>query len=193
MKNSLTVAGKTVGILALQGDFSLHKNILEKIGIKSIEVRKIEDLKKINHLIIPGGESTTILKFLEEGWFEPLIEFSKEKSIMGTCAGAIIMAEEVENPKQKSLGIIPIKILRNGYGRQINSFIAEIKDHIFGNSSLEAVFIRAPRIIEIKGDVNVLAKLNGEPVAVSYGRNIALTFHPELTDDLNVHKYFLSI
>ncbi len=188
------MAGKVVGVLALQGDFSLHKNTIEDLGLECIEIKKIGDLNKITHLIIPGGESTTLLKFFkEEGWFEPLINFSREKPIMGTCAGAIIMSKEVENPKQISLGIVPIKIKRNGYGRQIDSFIAKIKDHSFSGEPLEAVFIRAPRILEINEGVKVLATLNMEPVAVLYKRILLLTFHPELTRDLRVHKYFLNL
>lgn len=191
-KGFQTVGGKLVGVLSLQGDFSLHKKIVELLNYNCIEIRKVEELKKITHLIIPGGESTTLLKFFEEdNWFEPLIEFSKEKPILGTCAGAIVLATEVENPKQKSLGIIPMKILRNGYGRQINSFIEKIEDHSFGKKPIEAVFIRAPRIIEINNKIKVLATLKGEPVAISYGKHIALTFHPELSDNPVVHKYFL--
>lgn len=186
------VAGKLVGVLSLQGDFSLHKKIVELLNFECIEIRKVEELKKITHLIIPGGESTTLLKFFEEeNWFESLIEFSKEKPILGTCAGAIVLATEVENPKQKSLGIIPMKILRNGYGRQINSFIEKLENHSFGKEPIEAVFIRAPKILEINNDVKVLASLMGEPVAISYGKHIALTFHPELSCNPVVHKYFL--
>ncbi len=188
------MAGKIVGVLALQGDFSLHKKAIEDLGLDCIEVKKIEDLYKITHLIIPGGESTTLLKFFkEEGWFEPLINFSREKPLMGTCAGAIVMSKEVENPKQISLGIVPIKIKRNGYGRQIDSFIANIKDHSFGIEPLEAVFIRAPKILEINEEIKVLATLNMEPVALLYKKILLLTFHPELTKDLRVHKYFLSL
>jgi len=191
-KNLQTVDGKLIGVLAIQGDFSLHKKMVERLGVEAIEVRKIEELEKITHLIIPGGESTTLLKFFErEGWFEPLMEFSKEKKILGTCAGAIVLAEEVENPKQDSLKIIPMKILRNGYGRQVDSFISEIKNHSFGEKPIEGVFIRAPRILNIKEGVNVLAELKGEPVAVEYKNSIALTFHPEVSGEEAIYKYFL--
>ncbi len=187
-----TVDGKLVGILAIQGDFSLHKRMVEGIGVEAVEVRKIEELEKLTHLIIPGGESTTLLKFFErEGWFKPLMEFSKEKKILGTCAGAIVLAEEVENPKQDSLKIIPMKILRNGYGRQIDSFIAKIEKHCFGEKPIEGVFIRAPKILGFKEGVKVLAELKSEPVGVEYKNAIALTFHPEISGENNIYKYFL--
>lgn len=187
-----TVDGKLVGILAIQGDFSLHKRMVEGIGVEAVEVRKIEELEKLTHLIIPGGESTTLLKFFErEEWFNPLMKFSKEKKILGTCAGAIVLAEEVENPKQDSLRIIPMKILRNGYGRQIDSFIAKIEKHSFGEKPIEGVFIRAPKILRVKEGVKVLAELQGEPIAVEYKNAIALTFHPEISGEDKIYKYFL--
>lgn len=191
-KNFQTVAGKKVGVLALQGDFFLHRKILEKIGIENIEIRKVAELKEITHLIIPGGESTTLLNFFKsENWFEPLKDFSLKNKIMGTCAGAIVLAEEVENPSQESLGIIPMKILRNGYGRQIDSFIMKIEKHSFGEKPLEGVFIRAPKIKKVKEGVKVLAEINGEPVAVEYKNALALTFHPEISEEIDVYKYFL--
>lgn len=186
------MAGKKVGVLALQGDFNLHIKMLERMGVDFIEVRNIDDLKDLSHLIIPGGESTTLLNFFKnENWFEPLIEFSKKNKIMGTCAGAILLAEEVENPSQESLKIIPMKIRRNGYGRQIDSFIQKIEKHSFGRKAIEGVFIRAPRIVSIKEGVKVLAEINGEPVAVKYENAIGLTFHPEVSGEKEVYEYFL--
>lgn len=194
MRNFQIADGKIAGVLSLQGDFSLHRKILNDIGVETIEVRKIEELDKITNLIIPGGESTTLLKFFkDEDWFKSIIEFSKKKPVMGTCAGAILISEKVENPEQESLKLIPMKIRRNGYGRQISSFISEIEEHSFGGNPITAVFIRAPRIISLNENVKVLAKYKGEPVAVLFERHIALTFHPELTDDLRIHKYFLSL
>lgn len=188
------MAGKRAGVLALQGDFSLHIKMLNSLGVESREVRKVEDLKELTHLIIPGGESTTLLNFFQnENWFEPLKEFSKKSKVMGTCAGAIILAKEVENPQQKSLGIIPMKIRRNGYGRQVDSFIQKIEEHSFGKKPIEGVFIRAPRIINIEEGVKVLAEINGEPVAVEYKNALALTFHPEVSGEKDVYKYFLRI
>ncbi|MEJ5165520.1 MAG: pyridoxal 5'-phosphate synthase glutaminase subunit PdxT [Thermoanaerobaculia bacterium] len=186
--------GKKVGVLALQGDFSLHIKMLNTLGIESKEVKKIEDLKELTHLIIPGGESTTLLNFFQkENWFEPLKDFSRKNKVMGTCAGAILLAEEVENPQQESLKVIPMKIRRNGYGRQVDSFIKKIEKHSFGEKPIEGVFIRAPRIISIKEGVKVLAEINGEPVAVEYKNALALTFHPEVSEEEAVYKYFLRI
>lgn len=193
-KGLLTVGGKKIGILALQGDFELHKTLLKEMGLWFIEIRKIEELEKIEYLIIPGGESTTFLKFFkEDGWFEPLKKFSEKRKIMGTCAGLILMAEEVENPVQESLKLIPIKVIRNGYGRQINSFIAKIEKHLFGEKPVEGVFIRAPRIKEVKEGVKVLAELNGEAVAVEYKNCIGLTFHPEISKEKIIYEYFLRV
>lgn len=180
---------KTVGILALQGDFEAHAKAIEKAGGRAIEVRTREEMAQCDGLILPGGESSTMLKLLDyENLLEPLREFGRKKPIYGTCAGAILLAKAVSHPAQASLGLMDIDVERNAYGRQIDSRIArlEMKDGPF-----EAVFIRAPIIRRTGDHVNVLAKYNGDPVWAEQGRHMVTTFHPELTDDARVHRRFL--
>ena len=181
---------KTVGILALQGDFEAHRKALDRAGGQGIEVRTIADLERCAGLIIPGGESTTMLKLLdEEGLTEPLKRFSEHKPIYGSCAGAILLAREVTHPAQPSLGFMDITIERNAYGRQIDSRIARIP--MPEGEDLEAVFIRAPIIRRLGPGSSVLAEYNNDPVWVEQGRIMVTTFHPELTGDLRVHRRFL--
>ena len=181
---------KTAGILALQGDFEAHRKVIERAGGHAIEVRTVADLERCAGLIIPGGESTTMLKLLaEEGLTEPLRRFSEHKPVYGSCAGAILLAREVTNPAQPSLGLMDLTIERNAYGRHIDSRIASIPMPEGGN--LEAVFIRAPIIRRLGPRSAVLAQYNGDPVWVEQGRNMVTTFHPELTGDLRVHRRFL--
>ncbi len=180
---------KTVGILALQGDFEAHAKAIEKAGGRAIEVRTREEMAQCDGLILPGGESSTMLKLLDyENLLEPLRAFGEQKPIYGTCAGAILLAKAVSHPAQASLGLMDIDVERNAYGRQIDSRIAklEMKDGPF-----EAVFIRAPIIRRAGDQVNVLAKYNGDPVWAEQGRHMVTTFHPELTDDARVHRRFL--
>lgn len=178
-----------IGVLAVQGDFAAHARALRHIGIKAVEVRRAFDLGWLDGLIIPGGESTTMLKFIqEEDLAEPITDFAGQgKPIFGTCAGAIMLAREVYNPAQASLGLIDIDVERNAYGRQVDSFIAEVDTSIDGGK-LEAVFIRAPKIRRVGPVVEVLANSNGEPVLVRERNIIAATFHPELTGDVRVHR-----
>jgi len=180
----------TAGILALQGDFQAHRKAIERAGGHAIEVRSVADLERCGGLIIPGGESTTILKLLdEEGLTEPLKRFSEHKPVYGSCAGAILLAREVTHPVQPSLGLMDLTVERNAYGRQIDSRIASIPMPQGGD--LEAVFIRAPIIRRLGPGSSVLAEYNGDPVWVEQGRNMVTTFHPELTADLRVHQRFL--
>jgi len=182
-----------VGVLALQGDFDAHRRVLERLGAETVLVKKPEQLALIDALVIPGGESSTFLNFLEEaGFLERLREFVRTKPTFGTCAGAILLAKEVENPPQPSLEALDICIRRNAYGRQTESFISHLETSL-GKEPLEAVFIRAPRIEHTGQGVEVLAKQNGHPVLVRQGKTMAATFHPELTADTRVHAEFLKL
>ena len=182
---------KRVGVLALQGDFEAHARALAKAGAEAVQVRSAEDLKKVDGLVIPGGESTTMLKLLEEEkLLDPLREFGRQRPIFGTCAGAILLAKNVANPPQPSLGLMDMEVERNAYGRQLDSRIARL--HPKGmDADLEAVFIRAPIIRKVGKEAKVLASYEGDPVLVEQGRHLAATFHPELTDDSRVHLMFL--
>jgi len=193
-----------IGVLALQGDFDAHRRRLEELGAKVVLVRKAEQFDQIDGLIIPGGESSTFLKLLGEAGFEKLRQFVRAKPTFGTCAGAILLASEIENPPQAGLGAIDMRIRRNAYGRQIDSSIREgtlVSRHRSGDphdpalpeSSLEMVFIRAPKIVHVGDDVEVLATEGRDPVAVRQGRVMAATFHPELSDDTRVHQAFLDL
>jgi 5'-phosphate synthase pdxT subunit len=181
---------KTVGILALQGDFEAHAKAVEKAGGRAIEVRSRREMAECDGLILPGGESSTMLKLLDyENLLEPLRAFGEQKPIYGTCAGAILLAKEVSHPAQTSLGLMDIDVERNGYGRQIDSRIARLD--LNGDGTFEAVFIRAPIIRRAGDEVRVLAKYNGDPVWAEQGRHMVTTFHPELTADVRVHRRFL--
>ena len=181
---------KTAGILALQGDFEAHRKAIERAGGRALEVRTAAELEQCDGLIIPGGESTTMLKLLEqEGLTEPLRRFTEQKPVYGSCAGAILLARDVTHPAQPSLGLMDIGVERNAYGRQIDSRIARIT--MAGGGDMEAVFIRAPIIRRLGAGSTVLAQYNGDPVWVEQGRHMVTTFHPELTGDLRVHKRFL--
>ena len=180
------------GVLALQGDFEAHARILRRAGAEAIEVRTAADLDAADGLILPGGESTTMLKLLrEEGLFEALREFGETRPIFGTCAGAILLARHVTAPAQESLGLMDIDVERNAYGRQLDSRIATIAAPGLDGGQIEAVFIRAPIIRRVGPEVGVLARYDGNPVLVEQGRRMAATFHPELTGDLRVHRFFL--
>ena len=190
----------TIGVLALQGDFDAHRRRLEELGAEVVLVKKPEQLDEIDGLVIPGGESGTFLKLLGKQGFEKLKQFVRLKPTFGTCAGAILLATEVENPKQAGLGAIDIRIRRNAYGRQLDSSIREgqllqSSLHHEPGSALEMVFIRAPRIERVGADVEVIATEGKDnvPVAVRQGRAMAATFHPELSEDTRVHKAFLDL
>ena len=178
-----------IGVLALQGDYAAHLRAIERAGAQAIEVRTKADLDNVDGLIIPGGESTTMLKLLDvEGLFEPLRDFGAEKPIFGTCAGAILLASEVLNPVQRSLGLLDLTVERNGYGRQIDSRIVQLQ---IEGEPVEAVFIRAPIIRRAGKTSHVLASYNDTPVLVEQGRHLVATFHPELSGTDEIHKLFL--
>jgi 5'-phosphate synthase pdxT subunit len=182
-------ASPGVAVLALQGDFEAHRRALGDIGVESFEAKRPGDLAVAAGLIIPGGESTTLWKFFEaEPWEEAFRAFAASgRPILGTCAGAIVLAREVSNPPQKGLGLVDISVERNAYGRQLDSFIGEVACEALGGP-LPAVFIRAPRIRRVGPGVEVLAEQGGEPVLVRQGNVVAATFHPELTADRRLHR-----
>jgi 5'-phosphate synthase pdxT subunit len=185
-----------IGVLALQGDFALHARALARCGVEPVEVRKPEALDEVQGLIIPGGESTTLLKLMGAWDFAPALEkfHGAGRPIFGTCAGCILLAREVENPRQPSLGFIDIAVERNAYGRQRESFEARGEVSLGGRTvPLEMVFIRAPRIRRVGPGVEVLARHGPDPVLTRQGTVLAGTFHPELTDDPTVHEYFCSL
>ena len=184
---------KRVGVLALQGDFEAHERALARAGAEAVEVRSAADLENIDALIIPGGESSTMWKLLEEEkLLNPLRDFGRQRPIFGTCAGAILLASQVDNPPQPSLGLIDMEVERNAYGRQLDSRIARLHpENGMEGGDMEAVFIRAPIIRRVGGDAHVLARYQGDPVLVEQGRHLAATFHPELTEDSRVHLMFL--
>jgi len=179
-----------IGVLALQGDFDAHRKRLAELGAEVVLVKKPEQLNDIAGLVIPGGESSTFLKLLGEEGFTKLKEFVRVKPTFGTCAGAILLANEVENPKQTGLGALDITIRRNAYGRQVDSSIREGK---FLNNPIEMVFIRAPKIERVGQGVEVVATEGRDPVMVRKGKTLAATFHPELSDDARIHRYFLDL
>ena len=182
-----------VGVLAIQGDYEAHRAVLLRLGAEVVLVRKPEQLDAIDAIVIPGGESSTFLNFLaERGFMEKLRDFVQAKPVFGTCAGAILLAKEVENPPQESLGALDIRIRRNAYGRQMESSIVEGKTRL-GEKPLEMVFIRAPKITKTGKGVEVLAMRDGDPVLVQQGRIMAATFHPELSSDSRVHEAFLAL
>jgi pyridoxal 5'-phosphate synthase pdxT subunit len=188
----------TIGVLALQGDFDAHRRRLEELGARVVLVKKPEQLDDIDGLVIPGGESGTFLKLLGEKGFEKLKEFVLMKPTFGTCAGAILLAKDVENPTQAGLGALDIRIRRNAYGRQIDSsiregkFLRDLKGEL-AESPIEMVFIRAPKIEHVGEGVEVLATEGKDPVVVRQGKAMAATFHPELSADTRIHQAFLDL
>lgn len=182
-----------IGVLAIQGDYAAHAEALAEAGAEPCEVRKPDQLAGLDALILPGGESSTVLRFLEKlGFFDQLVEFCGTKPVFGTCAGAILLAREVRNPAQRSLGVLDVVAERNAYGRQIDSTILTAETSLPGGP-LEMVFIRAPRLVEPGPAVEVLAQRDGSPVLVRQGSLMAATFHPELSADRRVHQLFVQI
>ena len=187
-----------VGVLSLQGDFEAHARRLAQLGADPVEVRYDRQLDRVQGLVLPGGESTTNLILLqEEGLWRPLRAFAAEKPILGTCAGAILLAREVESPSQRSLAAIDMRIERNAYGRQSDSSIRSIEPgpafaRRASGDPLEAVFIRAPIIRSVGPSVEVLLRDAGHPILVEQGRHLAATFHAELTNDTRLHELFLA-
>lgn len=182
-----------IGVLAIQGDFDAHAVALREAGAEAALVRKPEELAAIDGLIIPGGESTTFLKFLaRDGFLNALLDFVRQKPTFGTCAGCILLAKEVRNPEQESLAVLDATVERNAYGRQIDSAIHEAETGLPGGP-LEMVYIRAPRIVKTGPEVEVLALRDGFPVLVRQGHILAATFHPELSADRRVHRFFVDL
>ena len=179
-----------IGILAIQGDFEAHAKAFAEAGADVFEARTASDLAAADALVLPGGESTTMLKLLrEEGLWEPLHAACSSKPVFATCAGAILLAKDVHNPEQDSLGIVDIGVERNAYGRQVHSTVAKIA--LDSGEPVEAVFIRAPIIRRVGAGVRVLARYENDPVLVEQGEIVVATFHPELTRDRSLHRLFL--
>jgi 5'-phosphate synthase pdxT subunit len=182
-----------IGVLAIQGDFAAHAQALQEAGADAVEVRKAAELDGLDGLILPGGESSTFLKFLErDGLLDSLRRFVAEKPAFGTCAGCILLARDVSHPPQESLAAMDISVERNAYGRQIDSTILNEPTSLPGGP-IEMVFIRAPRITRTGPEVETLATRDGSPVLVRQGYLLAATFHPELSSDTRVHKLFLDM
>lgn len=188
---------KRAGVLALQGDFEAHQKALDRAGASAVQVRTAADLDNIDGLVIPGGESTTMLRILkDEALLEPLARFGRERPIFGTCAGAILIATEVSNPTQESLGLVDMAIERNAYGRQLDSRVVYLmpeEEFLLraGQGELETVFIRAPIIRRVGNGARVYLRYNGDPVLLALGRHLVATFHPELTRDDRIHRLFV--
>lgn len=192
-KSHEAVTKPRIGVLAIQGDYNAHAEALRESGADPVLVRKPEELAGLEGLIIPGGESTTFLKFLERnGFLDSLREFTAARPTFGTCAGCILLASNVTHPPQPSLGVLDATVERNAYGRQIDSSI-EHATTALGTNPLEMVYIRAPRIQQVGSDVQVLAERDGFPVLIRQGHLLAATFHPELSADRRVHRYFVEM
>jgi len=185
------VSGGPVGILALQGDFAAHARVLRDLGAEVREVRRLADLQGVRALVLPGGESTALLRLMDGApWLDALRAFHAEGgALLGTCAGAILLAREVQ-PPQPSLGLLDAVVERNAYGRQTESFEADLAAPTF-DAPMRGVFIRAPRLTATGPAVEVLARLKGEPVLVRQGRVLAATFHPEMAADDRLHRCLL--
>ncbi len=189
----MSLRSRTIGILALQGAYQAHAKTVQALGANPKLVRLPADLDGIDGLIMPGGESTTMLKFLEHhNFFDTLKTFVRTTPTFGTCAGAILLAKDVENPAQKSLAALDITVERNAYGRQIDSTILTVPTTLEGGP-LEMVFIRAPRITRTGPEVEILASRDEYPVLVQQGHLLAATFHPELSSDHRVHQLFMNL
>ena len=181
-----------VGILALQGAYQKHVESLSRLGIESRLIRKAAELEKCSALILPGGESTTISLLLQKnGLYEPIRDFAKTHPVMGVCAGMIMMAGEVDDDRVTPLKLMPFKSLRNYYGRQVHSFTADV-NLSFDSNTFKAPFIRAPGLEKLPSEITVLARHNEEAVMIGKGKHVALSFHPELTDDTRIHEYWLN-
>ena len=185
----------TVGVLALQGDFAEHESILRRLGATTRQVRVAADLDGLDGLIIPGGESTTITRLLAAfDLLTPVREFAGHHPVWGTCAGMIVMAKHATDLDREGLDLMDIDVVRNAFGRQVDSFETDIEVAEVGGAPVHAVFIRAPLIRAVEPHVRILATLDtGEIVAARQGHLLVTSFHPELTDDARMHRYFLSL
>ena len=186
---------KQIGVLGLQGAYAKHLAVLQQLDVQAVDVRKPGDLEECHGLIIPGGESTTMTKLINEiDMHDALLKFSVDRPVFGTCAGMILMAAKVDDGRVKTLNLLDIEVERNGYGRQIDSFIDELDVTTNGQAfTMRGVFIRAPRIKNMGDGVEVLASVNGEPVLVQEGHHMAAAFHPELTGETRIHNYFSTL
>ena len=184
-----------IGVLALQGAVAEHIDMLSALGTKAVPVRLPLELDDLDALIIPGGESTTISKLLSDyGLMEPVRKLAKQGfPLFGTCAGLILLAKKVPNLEMELIGVMDIEVKRNAFGRQVDSFEADLKIPALSNGSFRGIFIRAPIIEKAERAVEVLCQLKDRPVAVRQGKLLACAFHPELTDDLRLHRYFLDL
>lgn len=182
-----------IGILALQGDFARHARMVQSLGYQTVLVRYAQELEHCDKLIIPGGESTTLLKLIEKNQLrEPLADFGRQKAIMGTCAGLIILSNDAPRLPYKPLGLIDIDVQRNAYGRQIDSFVDEVQITLNGaQSEFTGVFIRAPKIKSVGKEVTVLGRHGQDIVLAASKRILVATFHPELTEDSRIHAFFI--
>lgn len=185
----------TIGVLALQGAFARHEAHLQALGATTIQVRKPDDLRRCAGLVIPGGESTTLTKLMRlYGFYEQIREFARQRPVMGTCAGLILLASKVDDTRVTPLGLLDITVSRNAYGRQIDSFSTLLEVPFLGNNvPFRSIFIRAPQITAVGPDVNILLTCQNMPVMVRHNYLLGLAFHPELTDDSRIHQYFLAI
>jgi len=184
-----------IGVLALQGAVTEHIGMLSALDAEAVPVRLSSELDDLDALIIPGGESTTISKLLSDyGLIEPIRKLAKQGfPLFGTCAGLVLLAKKVPDLEMESVGVMDIEVKRNAFGRQVDSFEADLQIPALGNENFHGVFIRAPIIEKAERSVEILCKLNGSPVAVRQGKMLACAFHPELTDDLRFHRYFLDL
>lgn len=184
-----------IGILALQGAFGRHARLLNRLGVRSAQVRDAAELAGCDGLIIPGGESTAMSRLLTaNGLLEPLQAFAREHPVMGTCAGLILMAEQVDDPRITPLALLPVRVERNHYGSQLDSFETTLSLRLSDEKAqppFTGVFIRAPAIVSLGPELKVIAEHERRPVMVAGGRHLGLSFHPELTDDTRIHRYWL--
>lgn len=188
------MADITIGVLALQGAFAKHIQMIQSLGVNAIEVRKPKELEKCHGLIIPGGESTVItrqIKFIEMGG--ALQQFAKQRPIFGTCAGLILISREIIADVMQPMGLIDVAVERNAFGRQVESFTTDLELEVKPRQKFTAVFIRAPRIRQVSEEVKILASYEGEPVLVQQSHHLGATFHPELTPNSLIHKYFVKM
>jgi len=184
-----------IGVLALQGDYQKHIDVLRRLGVEAVPVRTADEVRELDGLIIPGGESTTIGKLMKRfGVDDAIIEkVQAGMPLYGTCAGLILMANDIEDSDQDTLGLLDMTVRRNAFGRQVDSFETDMQVAELGPDPIRAVFIRAPFVTEVRNGAKTLASINGKPVLIQQGKLLASSFHPELTDDTRLHEYFLGL